>query len=194
MNKIQYEVKTFISSQIKCLNEIVINVKVSDNQFLPLPVLIDDQFNIEFEITDLNKALANFNNMNVKLAAKYNNNDQVKVSGLIGVDIIQFIKPIKIVKLMNGSAFQLPNGICPFGNILQYLYPNQVTLLLFLNVKFLIITIIILLSRNIQVVLISNLILYLILVQVMKILYLKYFVNQTLNVKLIVISRSRMIM
>ena len=47
--------------------------------------------------------------------------------------MIQFIGPINLIKLMNGSAWQLPNVICPFGNIISFLYDYQVTQVQYFN-------------------------------------------------------------
>ena len=127
LRNVPYEVKTYISSEIKQLKEVLLDVEIGHNKFLPLPILIDNYFNIEFQIADLNKALSNFNNMNLNLAAKFNQSDKVEVDGLIGVDYIQFLQPIKHVNLLNGSAWQIFDKICPYGNILHFLHKNQIT-------------------------------------------------------------------
>ena len=127
LNNVSYNVKTFVSSQVKNLKEIMLNVKVAGNNFLPLPILIDNSFEISFNITDLNKALMNFREKNIKLAAKYEHSDEISVNGLIGCDYIQFIQPFEQISLMNGSALKLPCGICPFGNIIHFLKKNQIS-------------------------------------------------------------------
>ena len=127
LTDVPYEVRTYLSSEIKSLKEIVVNVGIGNGEMLPLPVLIDNKFNLKFEIADFQKALYNFKNMNIPLAASFDQSNAVEVDGLIGIDYIQFLNPIKQVKLMHGSAFEIDNKICPFGNIIHFLYPNQVT-------------------------------------------------------------------
>ena len=127
INEVQFEVKTFISSAVKKLKEVRLGIQVTNERKLPLQVLIDDSFDIKFDILDLNKALSNFKNLNYKLSADFNNSDIVSVQGLVGVDIIQFMEPISKIKVMNGTAWKLQSGIVPFGNVCSFLYPKQVT-------------------------------------------------------------------
>ena len=46
--------------------------------------------------------------------------------GLTGVDIIQFMKNIKIVNCMKGFAWIFPSVIAPFGNSQHFLHKNQI--------------------------------------------------------------------
>ena len=124
---VSYEVKTFVSSKVKELNEVMLDINLNNNRILPLPVLIDDNLNIEFTINDFRFALQNFKKLGINLAADYPDSDQIVVNGLIGCDLLQFMGPIKMVRIMNGSAWQMPSGICPFGNILGFLHDNQIT-------------------------------------------------------------------
>lgn len=125
--KIPYEVRTYVGSEHKELNEVMLDVQIDLNKYKQIPILIDNNFNIEFEISDLNHALSNFNKMNLNLAGNFDQSNKVQVNGLLGVDFIQFLQPIKPVKLMNGAAWEIFGKICPYGNILHFLYRNQVT-------------------------------------------------------------------
>lgn len=55
-----------------------------------------------------------------------NNGDQLEVQGLIGVDILQFFSEFRLVSCMLGSAWKVPSGIVPFGNVLHFLHSDQV--------------------------------------------------------------------
>ena len=91
-----------------------------------MPLLVDDQFDIDLNIQGLVQSICNLRQSNVKLNADFNTvTDKVHVHGLIGVDLIQFIKELKIVNCMNGSAFQVDDGIIPFGNTYHFLHPYQ---------------------------------------------------------------------
>ena len=54
------------------------------------------------------------------------NGDQLEVQGLIGIDIIQFFSEFKKVPCMLGAAYKVPSGLVPFGNIMHFLYGNQI--------------------------------------------------------------------
>lgn len=47
-------------------------------------------------------------------------NNEIIVRGLLGVDIIQYLKPMQLVECMKGSAWEIP-----FGNISNFLLPDQ---------------------------------------------------------------------
>ena len=126
MTPVVFDVKTFITSQIKSLKETTLEIKVSHDRFLTLPILVDDSFNINFQIEEFPLVLSNLKQLNLKLSADFDNSEFIKVKGLIGVDLIQFLQPINIVDCMCGSAFSLYNGISPFGNILNFLHYSQV--------------------------------------------------------------------
>ena len=50
---------------------------------------------------------------------------KISVSGLLGYDILQFIKELKVVDCINGSALELTSGVMPYGNIDNFLHPEQ---------------------------------------------------------------------
>ena len=68
-----------------------------------LPVLVDKDFDINLKIDHFGEVKKNLNNLKHKLAFTNNGSDQVRVQGLIGVDIIQFMD-MKMIKCMNGIA------------------------------------------------------------------------------------------
>ena len=88
-------------------------------------MLIDDLFNIDFQIKEFSQVLSNFKSLNMNLSASFDSSENIQVKGLIGTDLIQFLQPINTIKCMNGSAFELYNGISPFGNILHFLHNSQ---------------------------------------------------------------------
>ena len=109
------------------MDEVRLGIEINFNKTLSLSFLVDDEFCISFEILNLRKALSNFNKLNYKLSAEFENSDVVSVQGLLGTDMIQFMSPINSIDIMNGTAFKLFSGIVPFGNIDSFLYPKQVT-------------------------------------------------------------------
>ena len=123
---VDYDVKTFLGSGRKRLKEVTLEVHLPSKRYLALPILIDDQFRIDVEVNCLDKVISNFKDLNYNLAADFKNcKTNVPVHGLVGLDIIQFIKEMRVVSCMNGSAFQIATGIIPFGNCNHFLYPEQ---------------------------------------------------------------------
>ena len=53
--------------------------------------------------------------------------NDVRVHGLLEVDVIQFRKNIKIVDCIKGSAWEFPTGISPFDNRQHFLNKKQIT-------------------------------------------------------------------
>ena len=51
LSPVEYVVKTFLGSKTKKLNQVVVGIEVNKGNSLPLPVLIDDEFdmNLRFD-------------------------------------------------------------------------------------------------------------------------------------------------
>ena len=43
--------------------------------------------------------------------------DNVSVSGILGVYLLKYMTPMKLSRFMNGAAFELAQGFVLFGNI-----------------------------------------------------------------------------
>lgn len=76
-----------------------------------VPVLIDD-INNEFNVPQKKK----LENLNYRLGADYiKYNKPMPVHGLIGVNLIQFMGSLHMINC---------DGIIPFGDIINFLYPT----------------------------------------------------------------------
>ena len=73
--------------------------------------------------------------MNVNLSAKIENIKDIKVDGLIGIDVIQFLEPFNQRNILNGKAFEVYNGLVPYGNIESFLFPNKIESTEIINYK-----------------------------------------------------------
>ena len=126
LSPVEYVVKTFLGSKTKKLNQVVVGIEVNKGNSLPLPVLIDDEFDMNLRFVNFKSIKSNLLNLNYKLAFLHEKND-IRVHGLLGIDVIQFMKNIKMVDCMKGSAWKFPTGISPLGNCQHFLYENQST-------------------------------------------------------------------
>ena len=126
MTDVEFEVKTFLGSKRKNLKEVNLDVFVEPQRHYGLLMLVDDQFDISFNVPGLSLALNNLKALGHKLAADFNDKDLVSVHGLIGVDIVQHLKQMQMVKCMDGSVIWISSGIAPIGDIRKFLYPSQI--------------------------------------------------------------------
>ena len=120
-----YEVSTFLGTRKKRLEEFVLGIQVDKDRTLLLPVLVDEDFDINLKIDHFGEVKKNLNNLKYKLAFTNNGSDQIRIHGLIGVDIIQFMG-MKTIKCMNGIAWEFPTAIAPLGNSHHFLYQEQI--------------------------------------------------------------------
>ena len=127
LNRVEYEVKTFLKSENKHFREATVQVNLPSGRYNVVPVLIDDDFDMDLKIRNLNIAISNIKNANLQLAAEYSEfSDTISIDGLVGVDILQYIGDMRVVKCLNGSAYQIATGLIPYGNISHFLFSHQI--------------------------------------------------------------------
>ena len=120
-------VSTFLNSGYKELAESAFHLDFQDriNKF-QLPLLIDQEFKLNLSIDGLCLALNNISKKH-QLADQIES-DTVELEGLLGIDAIQYLSNTEIVPCLGGMAFQLPNGVIPFGNVDNFLSNEQLNL------------------------------------------------------------------
>ena len=127
ISNVEFEVKTFLGSSKKKLSEVNLDVFVGSSKHYAMLMLIDDQFDISFDVRGLGQAVTNLKSNGHILAADLKtDSDLVTVHGLIGVDVIQFLKQVRMINCMNGSAWRVSKGIIPFGNVEHFLHSSQI--------------------------------------------------------------------
>ena len=100
----------------------MVSVYLPSGLYLLRPILIDNSFGVDMNVRGFKESISNISKLNYKLAANYHE----PIHGLIGADVIQFIKELKIIDCMHGSAFSVHTGVIPFGDTTHFLYPGQV--------------------------------------------------------------------
>ena len=116
-------INTFIDSADKTFSELCLFVNFFEGGKYPLPFLVHDSFNLNFSIDGLTSACKN-------IGSKFNliesfDSDEILLEGLLGVDCIQYLQQCNLITCLGGKAFELHNGVIPFGNIDGFLYSNQ---------------------------------------------------------------------
>ena len=130
LSSVQYDIKTYLGTGLRKLKETMLEVYLSDEK-LELPLLIDSNIHLQFVVSELNIAVKNLVNKGFNLADSGFNakkdNSNIELSGLIGVDILQFFKQFHMTRCMNGTAFVTNKGIIPFGNVNHFLLNSQIS-------------------------------------------------------------------
>ena len=89
INKAQYDVRTFIGSGVKKLEETSVKVFLPSGCHHVMLVLVDDEFDITLNVFNFEAACNNFKSNKIKLAANFEDNfNKIYLQGLIGSDIL----------------------------------------------------------------------------------------------------------
>ena len=127
LSPIEYDIKTYLGHQFKTLGLTSFEISMQPNSRFTLPVLVDQGFDINLNIPGLSTVLSNLKKLDFKLASEYVGcSDTIKVQGLLGVDILQFVDTFSKINCMNGAAIKFPFGIAPFGDLRHFMYSDQV--------------------------------------------------------------------
>ena len=127
-SSVNYDVSTFLGAKKKELKQMMLDIDYSPGNTVPLPVLVDEEFDLKFHVSDFATVISNVEKLGFKLAADFDRESNlIEVNGLIGVDLIQYMKPMEVIDCMYGSAWRIPQGVIPFGNAQNFLYRSQIT-------------------------------------------------------------------
>ena len=118
----EFMIKTFLGSATKRLQELKLLVKLP-NCVCSIPFLVDRDMNLIFKINELCNPVFNMQASGCKLAADFSSvhEDTVSVSGILGVNLLKYLAPMKLSRFMNGAAFELAQGFVPFSNLEDFL-------------------------------------------------------------------------
>lgn len=88
---------------------------------------MEENLELDFHLDGLGVVINNLKRKGYRLAADFSDmrNDTLSLHGLLGVDVIKFMGPMRSIPCMRGSAFEFANGIIPFGNISDFQYPVE---------------------------------------------------------------------
>ena len=108
LSVVHYDVHSFAGIVSRPFKQIYVD---TDLLSMPIPVLINDELDIEFNIPQFKTILRNLRRVS-KIATNYPNKDQLKLDGIIGMDIIEPMN-YSTIKVMNGKVYLFHNGIVP---------------------------------------------------------------------------------
>lgn len=67
INPINFQVKTYLTTSSKKLDQMVLKIKVGQRRLLPLPVLLDDNFSVQFRFVNFSEVGSNLIRLDYKL-------------------------------------------------------------------------------------------------------------------------------
>ena len=123
----RYKVNTFLERGVKHFAEVSLNLGFLDQKGdLLVPMLVDEGFNLSFEVPSLSAAINNLR-LNHKLAdSSFDSlSDLVQLDGILGVDVIQCFRDFQLSFVGKGSIFCYNDAIIPFGNVEHFLSRKQ---------------------------------------------------------------------
>ena len=124
MPKLKFNVKTFLEERTKTLGEMPVSIQLGNNT-IPSNILVDEGLSLDFAVRHLPEAIQALRVAGYRLAADFSQiqGSTVKVDGLIGVDLIQYMEPLCQISCMKGVAWRISSGIIPFGDVASFLPP-----------------------------------------------------------------------
>jgi hypothetical protein len=124
----KFVINIFLNSGVRNIREASVSINFKDDLgSFTLPFLIDEDFNLKFEVSNLNDAINNLECEKLAdIAFDNNSTNVVELEGLLGVDAIQFFKEFSMMKCMEGSAFKYAGGLIPFGNVENFITKSQI--------------------------------------------------------------------
>ena len=94
-----------------------LKIGFGDGKEITCPVLVDKEFNIPYQFPHLRSIKKKLKQCNSKFAFTFSrHNNKRKISGLIGVDLIERMNNLKIIDCMRSKAWLTPTGVALFGN------------------------------------------------------------------------------
>ena len=111
------------------MKEIYVAVEIPNLKPFNQKVLIDKEFNIQLNVPRYVEVISNIACKGVPLAVQYEGGlppDIVEIGGLMVADVLQNLSMTRTVECMEGIAWEFPNGLVPYGDANNFLFPRQI--------------------------------------------------------------------
>ena len=83
----RYDGSTFLGTKQKQLKQMLLDIEYFPGDITPLPILVDNDFNLQFHVTDFTSVISNIKAKGHQLAADVDQDSNlITVDGLIGID------------------------------------------------------------------------------------------------------------
>ena len=125
--ELECDVSTYIGQDTKSFKQMSTGIRIN-NRLVFIPLLVDSNWNLTFEVPGMNHIINNFEHNNIGLLdesfLKDRNHEIINVDMLIGIDIIQFMH-LDWNQFLGGTCLVIDNKVAPLGNIFNFLNENQ---------------------------------------------------------------------
>ena len=114
------------------MKEISVAVEIPNLKPFNQKVLIDKEFHIQLNMPEYVEVISNLACKGVPLAVQYEGGlppEIVEINGLMGADVLQNLSMTRTVECMKGIAWEFPNGLVPYGDANNFLFPRQISVL-----------------------------------------------------------------
>jgi len=104
-----FVINTFLQSGVRQFSEISLLIDLGEaGGRVQLPILVSDEFKLTFALKGLGLVSENISQIAPLADSSFtNNSDRVELEGLIGIDVLQYLKDLSVVPCLRGSAFSL---------------------------------------------------------------------------------------
>ncbi|XP_047735922.1 uncharacterized protein LOC125177710 [Hyalella azteca] len=127
--KKDFVINTFLQSGVRQFSEISLLFDLEEaGGRVQLPILVSDEFRLTFAMRGLGLVTENISRIAPLADSSFTNcSDTVELEGLIGIDVLQFLKDFHVVLCLRGSVFSLAGKLIPFGDVENFLTSSQIT-------------------------------------------------------------------
>ena len=119
----EQEVHTYIGKQSKMFKQMSTGINLND-RLVFVPLLVDENMNINYKIHGMNTAINELKSQNVSLvdSSFYLNKDHenIELVMLVGIDIIQYFS-FSMNNIGGEFNFIMDDKVAPVGNVLNFL-------------------------------------------------------------------------
>ena len=128
----KYNIRTFTGTSAKTYPIASLDVVVSPESKIKAEFLIDKDFNLDYTVPGIYQVIQNLKNRNKFADCFFDDIEDDHLTNfdcLLGADLMQNISPLSTIKLGQGIAYKVADGIILFGDIKNYVPDMELTFL-----------------------------------------------------------------
>ena len=119
--EVRLPLNTYTSRSTQNFQFVELKISFSDGKETTRPVLVDKEFNIPYQFQHLRSIEKNLKQRNSKIAFTFTRHkNKIKISGLIGVDLIERMDNLRIIDCM-----RVKTGVAPLETAIIFYSTNK---------------------------------------------------------------------
>jgi hypothetical protein len=119
---------TFNGASIQKGHSVAMSLRLPNGATRTVPMFVVPGFENNLQAEQISEVIHNIKTQGHRLSPNspsFDSNGHLAVKGLLGVDILPMFPELRAVPCMNGMAFEVGNGIIPFGDAELFIPVNQ---------------------------------------------------------------------